>query len=64
MLGDLQDIVVEGDKASGAAREGRSWPGVKAEQRLEMLEGVEVGGGQRNFEEVGSSEGWRRLEEL
>lgn len=25
VLGDLQDIVVEGDKASGAAREGRSW---------------------------------------
>lgn len=36
--GDLQDIVVEGVKARGAAKKGRRWPQVKAESRLELLE--------------------------
>lgn len=45
MLRHLQDIVVEGVKAKGAAREGSSWQGVTAERRLEVLEVVEVGGG-------------------
>lgn len=62
MLGDLQDIFVEGNKVRGAAREGRSWPGVKVESGQEVLEGVEVGGGWRSLEEV--QKDWGRLEEV